>query len=434
MAKLLLTTVFKPFGYEDAYDAKRKENIFDLHKYRLTKGQGYFSMTSSQSPLGIHLIANNINKKTVVLEFPTLKEFIKEIKKGYEYIGISFTLNNFPKVVKMSEIIRQHSPNTKIILGGCGANIPDAEKYGDYICRGEGISFLKKLFKEKDNKNIKHPKLFARNTISFIKNIPFLKRKNIVFGLIVTSLGCSTGCEFCISSAHFNYKHIELLNAEQIINLIREYKEEYPNLKSFWLVDEDFFLNKKRVKELHDLIIKEFDGSIRIGTSGSIKTLSQFSPEYLAEMGISTLWIGIESKFAKMKKLLNKNTDEIIEMFNSLHDVGIDTIASMIIGWDFHDSIEKIKEDIEYLISLEPTFQQISVLVAAPPTKLYYKFLKENRLLECNWGEYDLYRMMHKHPHLKPGEIENEVEVAYKKINHKLGPFFLRSATRVRQL
>jgi len=85
---------------------------------------------------------------TTVLDFPSLKRFKQKLKKGYDYIGISFIIPNFTKAKEMTRLIRQPAPGTKIILGGSGVNIPGIEKMldNDYICKGEGGIFSEETF------------------------------------------------------------------------------------------------------------------------------------------------------------------------------------------------------------------------------------------------------------------------------------------------
>ena len=62
----------------------------------------------------------------------------------------------------MAQTIRELSPKSKIILGGHGVNIPNIESMidHDFICKGEGVYYLRKLFGEKIDKPINHPGSF----------------------------------------------------------------------------------------------------------------------------------------------------------------------------------------------------------------------------------------------------------------------------------
>ena len=55
----------------------------------------------------------------------------------------------------MARAIRELSPESKIILGGHGVNIPNIGSMidHDFICKGEGVYFLRKLFKLTRNWN-----------------------------------------------------------------------------------------------------------------------------------------------------------------------------------------------------------------------------------------------------------------------------------------
>ena len=59
----------------------------------------------------------------------------------------------------MAQLVRRLAPRTKIVIGGHGVNVPDIEKWveHDYLCRGEGVRFLRRLFGEEVERPIEHP-------------------------------------------------------------------------------------------------------------------------------------------------------------------------------------------------------------------------------------------------------------------------------------
>ena len=130
MTKILLTSVFRPFGTNDKYNKFTPPmEFFIIH----LGDQGIFSPNEIHLTHALYYIAKNIKAKTVVLDFPSIKEFSREVKKGYDYVGISYICLAFEKVKKMCEIIREITPKTKIILGGFGAVIPESQKIADYV-------------------------------------------------------------------------------------------------------------------------------------------------------------------------------------------------------------------------------------------------------------------------------------------------------------
>ena len=70
-----------------------------------------------------------------------------------------------------------------------------------------------------------------------------------------TSSGCAYQCKFCINTV-FKPVRWRPLTARNIVNEIKILKEKY-GIKSVRFTDENFFTNKKRVKEFCELYIKE---------------------------------------------------------------------------------------------------------------------------------------------------------------------------------
>ncbi|HNV68608.1 MAG TPA: radical SAM protein, partial [Candidatus Ozemobacteraceae bacterium] len=142
--KLLLTSVFKPFGVDDAYGVK--ENVCELMHNQVTRGQGVFSIRSHNRSFGLTFLAENLQTPTTVLDFPTFEEFERELRTGdYTHIGISFIVPNVDKARRMAETARRLAPRAKLYLGGHGAAIEDLEQLisCDGICRGEGVTWLR---------------------------------------------------------------------------------------------------------------------------------------------------------------------------------------------------------------------------------------------------------------------------------------------------
>ena len=93
---------------------------YELLYRQVTRAQGIFSPRTVNVQFSLDYIAENLDAPTVVLQYPSKRELIKELKKGYDYVGISFLMAIFHKVKDMVALIREHSPKTKIILGGYG--------------------------------------------------------------------------------------------------------------------------------------------------------------------------------------------------------------------------------------------------------------------------------------------------------------------------
>jgi len=212
LPKVLLSSVFGPFGVDDAYG--RKENIMELFHNQVTREQGLFSLRFNHPSFGLHLIAENIEADTTILDFPSQRRFIREIEKGYDYVGISFIVPNFLKTKRMTELIRKHAPKTKIVLGGHGTTIDSIEDMleFDHLCRGEGVAFFREVLGDDLSKPIVHPIVHA----AFGEHIMGIPMKN-TSAVLLPGVGCPNACKFCCTSHFFDKAYTPFLKTGQDI-------------------------------------------------------------------------------------------------------------------------------------------------------------------------------------------------------------------------
>ena len=112
--KILLAGVFGPFGVDDEFG--RKENIMELFHNQITRAQGAGSFRFHHRSFGLYFIAANVDAEVTVLDFPSRRRFVAEVKKGYDLVGISFITPNFVKAKEMARLTRIHAPRAEIVL------------------------------------------------------------------------------------------------------------------------------------------------------------------------------------------------------------------------------------------------------------------------------------------------------------------------------
>src|SRR5512138_216898 len=115
--KVLLTSVCRPLGpkYGDAPSVG-----YELLFGQVTRAQGLFSPRAVHLQFSLDYIAENLDAPTVVLQYPSRRELIRELKKGYEFVGVCFIMALIHKMKEAVALIRKYAPNSKIILGGYG--------------------------------------------------------------------------------------------------------------------------------------------------------------------------------------------------------------------------------------------------------------------------------------------------------------------------
>ena len=419
---LLLTSVCRPLGvrYGDG------ESVgYELLHGQVTRAQGIFSPRCWIHHFSLEYIAHNLETPTVVLQYPSEKEFIREIKKGYEFIGISFVLSTFHKMERMSALIRKYSPQSKIILGGYGTVLSDQKlgPYGDYFCREEGVTFLRRTLNESPlPMPYDHPLVINGLKVFSIS----LGNNGMIFG----GLGCPNGCDFCCTSYFFKRKHVRLLpEGDDIFHVIQKYRRYDPNIK-FTVLDEDFLLNQKRARRFLELVRASGETPPSMFVFSSIKALSQYDIHELLEMGITGVWIGYEAQRSGFAKQQGKPAQEL---FNEFREHGITILSSMIIGFDYQTP-EVIHKELSDLLALQPTFAQFLIYFPSPGTPFYERVTQEKKLLEEYRNDNSLYLRkctgfygVVKHPSLTSQDLEDLQRECFRRDFHTLGPSVIRA-------
>jgi len=396
---------------------------YELLYRQVTRAQGIFSPRTVNVFFGLDYIAENLDAPTVVLQYPSKREFIKELKKGYDYVGVSFIMALIHKMKEMVALIRKYAPNSKIVLGGYGTVLKDEvlKPYADFICREEGVAYFRQLLGEPEiPMPYKHPLI-----VSWLKVFGW---KVSGTGKIFAGLGCPNGCDFCCTSHFFSRKHIKLLpTGRDIYNVVERYFDLDPSLV-FLILDEDFLLNKKRAMEFRDCVLQG-RRKPSIFAFSSIKAISQYKVEEILEMGIDGFWIGYEGTRSNYAKQQGRPVADILTEFR---EHGITVLASMIVGFDYQTP-EIVAEELDGLMKLKPALGQYLIYGPVPGTPFHERVIKENLLQDVYTTEKDLFyrradgfRTMMKHPTLSPAQIEDIQRWCFEQDFQRLGPSIYR--------
>ena len=265
---------------------------YELLYRQVTRAQGIFSPRTVNVQFGLDYIAENLDVPTVVLQYPSKRELIKELKKGYDYVGVSFIMALMHKMKETVALIRKYAPNSKIVLGGYGTVLKDEvlKPYGDYFCREEGVTFMRRLLQEP--------------AIPMPYKQPLIVSKLKVFGWevsgtgkIFAGLGCPNGCDFCCTSHFYDCRHLPFFRTgAEIYNEMRRRIPLTGSNTFFFLGDENFLSDKKRMEELWRLQRDSTDEYVIRLVFASVDQIERYDPEMLAEMNLDHIWVGLESQ------------------------------------------------------------------------------------------------------------------------------------------
>jgi haloalkane dehalogenase len=423
MPTLLLTTVFRPFGEENRFNKKGDEHLLDYLASRLTREPGLFALSSYVPNAGLHLIAANLPLDTRVLEWPTEDEFVLELKKAPDYVGISFLIKGFGKLARMIALTRRYAPQAKVIVGGFGTvlqQVSDLEP--DYISTGEGVRFMRELLGVAVDQPFVHPAIAGDITLKIFQSYDFLARQRI--GFITSGFGCPHACDFCSTSAYFGHRSVSFLkDGRQMYDAMKnQCRGSDGAIHNFLIYEEDFMLLKRKLEQMGDLIEKDNEDTLSYACFASLKSVCRHDLEKLVAQGLGHIWIGVESSAAPYEK---RKGGDIRATFEHLHSLGVTTTGSIIFGLDHHTPENLVKE-VDYLTSLRPSTAQISNLMAAKGTKLRQRLENEGRIREAGFKDADLYSEVIEHPNFRHGELTTAVFDGYVRLYEAIGPAIYR--------
>jgi len=379
-ARVLLSSVFGPYAQDDEFGS-RAINPMELYQNQVTRAQGPFSLRMFHRSWGIMMIQENISAPCTVLDFPTREAFEREVSTGrYDIVGISSIITNVGKVREMCRVTRRISPDSAIVVGGHVAAIPGLEHLidADQIVRGEGISWMRRYLGEDENAPIRHPHIVSGFGVRSMGIQP-PQRPGSTAATIIPSVGCPMGCNFCTTSSFFGGKG-KFVNfyetGDELFEVMSE-MESSMKVRSFFMMDENFLLQRNRAMQLLGRM-KENGKSWALYVFSSANAIRKYTMEELVELGVSWVWLGLESSQSSYAKLSGSNTQELAK---ELHRHGIKLLGSTIVGLEHHTP-ENIREEIEEAVAHETDFHQFMLYTPVPGTPLYAEMAEQGRLLE----------------------------------------------------
>ncbi len=420
-SRVLFTSVFGPYGIRDKY-AEALGMQMELLNNQVTRAQGVHSPRQSYLSFALYLLAENISVQSTVIDFPSWKEFKEELKKGYTHVAITFIVPNVLKVQRMAQYIRKVYPGIKILLGGYGTIIPDLKSIvpHDEACNGEGVKWIREYFGEDTSAPVIHPVL--RNPVY---NYTYGMRSNPRGSVLLTGAGCKNGCTFCITSHMFKKEYLPLLETgRDVFNTCVKLENELGAV-NFMVMDENFLMKKDRGVELLELMEKNNKPYCFV-LFCSANIVKQLGVDFFVRMGISRVWVGVESKTNTHDKV--KGID-LKELFEELQSHGIAVLASTILFQDHHDRVTIIDE-INWVNSLESDLVQFMNYTPWPTTGLYEKLGSEGRLKQVPYrNQHGAGELGFDHPHFKNArDHEKYLFNAFKSKYKSGGPAIIKMA------
>jgi len=377
---VLLTSVFGPYAQDDEFGS-RSINPMELYHNQVTRAQGAFSLRMFHRSWGIMMIQANISAPCTLLDFPTRDAFARELTANeYDVVGISSIIVNVKKVREMCRLVRKLSPRSVIVVGGHVTAIPGIEVMidADHIVRGEGIRWMREYLGEDAAAPIRHPEIVS-GLETRILGIRLPERKGGTAATVIPSVGCPMGCNFCTTSSFFGGKgkFVNFFETGDELFDVMNHMETSLQVQNFFIMDENFLLHRERAMQLLQRM-KEAGKSWGLAVFASANAIRKYRLQELVELGISWLWMGLESPRSHYAKLQGADTRQLT---SELREHGIRVQGSTIIGLEHHTN-ENIADEIDYAVSHRTDFHQFMLYTPVPGTPLYKEMSGQGRLLE----------------------------------------------------
>jgi hypothetical protein len=203
--------------------------------------------------------------------------------------------------------------------------------------------------------------------------------KGAVAATIIPSVGCPMGCNFCTTSAFFGGKG-KYLNfydtGEELYGVMSEMERKL-GVRSFFMMDENFLLHKRRAMELLKFMQRD-SKAWALYVFSSANAINQYTIRELVELGVSWVWMGLESPRSRYDKL---NGADTLKLTAELHKHGIKVLGSTIVGLEHHTP-ENIEAEIEHAVAHNTDFHQFMLYTPVPGTPLFAEMTEQGRMLE----------------------------------------------------
>jgi len=183
-------------------------NPMELYHNQVTRVQGGFSLRMFHRSFELLMLQANIDAPCTVLDFASIERFVQELcDQSYDIIGISAIFPNIEKVRVMCQLIRKFQPHADIVVGGHITNHKDLSQEidADYIVRGDGIAWFRQFLDQPIDAPVKHPAVLSAFGTRIL-GINLSDKAKDTAAILIPSVGCSVGCNFCSTSALFGGK------------------------------------------------------------------------------------------------------------------------------------------------------------------------------------------------------------------------------------
>jgi len=311
------------------------------------------------------------------------KTLSEELLKAPLCVGIvAYTGKIISHALEISRFVKKRV-NVPVVWGGIHASLLPEQtlksKYIDIVVQGEGeVTFLELVRAMEKGKSLKGIEgVWFKNNGEIQRNPPrgFLNLNElpeIPYHLVdvhryapvykgrpslslQTSRGCIYHCVYCYNNS-YNHSKWRSLTAENTLKRIRYIVDKF-NIKSIYIIDDNFFIDLERAEDIARRIIKEnlnIEWHVQGGPDfNALEKMGEDFLRLLEKSGCVRISCGVESGNAGVRSKLNKgsNPDKIIKMNKMISKYKIIVYYSFMTGLP-GESKDDLRQTISILFRL----------------------------------------------------------------------------------
>ncbi len=375
-------------------------------RYGRLSGAG--STLPSIGLLGLAAVARKAGHRVKIVEAAacnlSYEESLQQILNFKpDIVGFTAVTSSIYKAAKLSKMIKERSPEIKVIIGGPHITAVPEETMSrfpefDIASIGEGEEVLQNIISCLENngqlKNVQgilfrensdlvktkpHPLIQNLDELPFpawdlIDNFPWgfkpaaFKCKRLPATYIISARGCPHLCIFCDTSVFS--RQYRAFSAEYMIEMIKVLKTDY-GIREILFEDDTFIIFKKRLIQLCETLIKE---KIKISWSCNGRA-SSVKPDILKLMKKAGCWqisYGIESGDPEILEFSRKRTkiEQMTQALEWTHKAGILTKGFFILGFP-NETEDTLKRTIDYAKNNFLDDVSVSKMTPFPGSEMY---------------------------------------------------------------
>ena len=363
-----------------------------------------------QEPLNLGFLASYLELHDVsvtIIDEQAGQNVIKEIDKFQpDIVAITSTTPTAPDAYRIASWC--HLNGIFTVMGGVHATIMTDEslQYVDKVIKGEGEIALLDIV---TNNNV-GSRIISRQYIKNIDDIPlparhlmdmkfYLKTKdripdsylyfvppNTRTASMITSRGCPYACNFCHNTwkdTPCRYNSPERV-IEEIKQLINDYK-----VQAIFFIEDNLFVNKKRLTSICELIKKEHIDIIW-GGNARVDNIDENILQIAKSAGCKQVTFGFESGSQRTLDLMNKGTTvkQNVDAINLCNRIGIIPQGTFMIG-NPNETYEDVNKTKEFIKNNQIESAGVCITIAYPGTKLWDWCKTNNKIPEnLKWEDF----------------------------------------------